>query len=99
MANLIGKSQREFLYHGIRRLRHLGLKDVADDIGMHESTISRATANKYAHTPQGTFELKFFFTSSVKGAGGEDVSAETVKEQIRGMVTAETPQNPLSDQA
>jgi RNA polymerase sigma-54 factor len=75
------------------------LKDVAEDIGMHESTISRATANKYAHTPQGIFELKFFFTSGVKGAGGEDVSAETVKEQIRGMVTSETPQSPLSDQA
>ncbi len=63
------------------------LKDVAEDIGMHESTISRATANKYAHTPQGIFELKFFFTSGVKAGSGEDVSAETVKEKIRAMVT------------
>ncbi len=77
----------------------LVLKDVADDIGMHESTISRATANKYAHTPQGIFELKFFFTSGVKAADGEDVSAETVKERIRAMVGGEDATDPLSDQA
>jgi RNA polymerase sigma-54 factor len=99
VATSIVKFQRAFFDHGISQLKPLVLKDVAEDIGMHESTISRATANKYAHTPQGIFELKFFFTSGVKGAGGEDVSAETVKEQIRGMVTAETSQNPLSDQA
>lgn len=99
VATSIVKFQRAFFDHGISLLKPLVLKDVAEDIGMHESTISRATANKYAHTPQGIFELKFFFTSGVKGAGGEDVSAETVKEQIRGMVTAETPNNPLSDQA
>ncbi len=99
VATSIVKFQREFFDHGISRLRHLVLKDVADDIGMHESTISRATANKYAHTPQGTFELKFFFTSSVKGAGGEDVSAETVKEKIRRMVAGENRRDPLSDQA
>jgi RNA polymerase sigma-54 factor len=99
VATSIVKFQRAFFDHGISLLKPLVLKDVAEDIGMHESTISRATANKYAHTPQGIYELKFFFTSGVKGAGGEDVSAETVKEQIRGMVTGETPQNPLSDQA
>src|SRR5713101_6835320 len=99
VATSIVKFQRAFFDHGISLLKPLVLKDVAEDIGMHESTISRATANKYAHTPQGIYELKFFFTSGVKGAGGEDVSAETVKEQIRGMVTTETPQNPLSDQA
>ncbi len=99
VATSIVKFQREFFDHGISHLRHLVLKDVADDIGMHESTISRATANKYAHTPQGTFELKFFFTSSVKGAGGEDVSAETVKEKIRRMVAGEDRRDPLSDQA
>ena len=99
VASSIVKFQRDFFDHGISRLRHLVLKDVADDIGMHESTISRATANKYAHTPQGTFELKFFFTSSVKGASGEDVSAETVKEKIRRLVSAEDHRDPLSDQA
>lgn len=99
VACSIVKFQRNFFDHGISHLRHLVLKDVADDIGMHESTISRATANKYAHTPQGTFELKFFFTSSVKGAAGEDVSAETVKEKIRRMVAGEDRRDPLSDQA
>ena len=99
VATSIVKLQRAFFDHGISQLRPLVLKDVAEDIGMHESTISRATANKYAHTPQGIYELKFFFTSGVKGASGEDVSAETVKEQIRAMVTGETPHNPLSDQA
>jgi RNA polymerase sigma-54 factor len=99
VANSIVKFQRGFFDHGIGHLRPLVLKDVADDIGMHESTISRATANKYAHTPQGIFELKYFFTSSVKAASGEDVSAETVKEKIRAMVAAENDQDPLSDQA
>jgi RNA polymerase sigma-54 factor len=66
---------------------------------MHESTISRATANKYAHTPQGIHELKFFFTSGVKGTDGSDVSAETVKEKIRALVIGEPQGEPLSDQA
>lgn len=99
VATSIVKFQRAFFDHGISHLRPLVLKDVAEDIGMHESTISRATANKYAHTPQGIHELKFFFTSGVKASTGEDVSAETVKEEIRTLVTAEKPHNPLSDQA
>jgi RNA polymerase sigma-54 factor len=99
VANSIVKFQRPFFEHGVGHLRPLVLKDVAEDIGMHESTISRATANKYAHTPQGIFELKFFFTSGVKATDGEDVSAETVKEKIRTLVAAEGQDNPLSDQA
>jgi RNA polymerase sigma-54 factor len=99
VANSIVKFQRPFFEHGIGHLRPLVLKDVAEDIGMHESTISRATANKYAHTPQGIFELKFFFTSGVKAVDGEDVSAETVKEKIRTLVAGEDQDNPLSDQA
>ncbi|HEX4208871.1 MAG TPA: RNA polymerase factor sigma-54 [Candidatus Binataceae bacterium] len=98
VANSIIKFQRAFFENGISQLKPLVLKDVAEDIGMHESTISRATANKYAHTPQGIFELKFFFTSGVKAADGEDVSAETVKEKIRALVGAERDE-PLSDQA
>jgi RNA polymerase sigma-54 factor len=82
VANSIVKFQRPFFEHGVSHLKPLVLKDVAEDIGMHESTISRATANKYAHTPQGIFELKFFFTSGVKATDGEDVSAETVKEKF-----------------
>jgi len=99
VANSIVKFQRPFFEHGVGHLKPLVLKDVAEDIGMHESTISRATANKYAHTPQGIFELKFFFTSGVKATDGEDVSAETVKEKIRTLVAGEDQDNPLSDQA
>jgi RNA polymerase sigma-54 factor len=99
VANSIVKFQRAFFEHGVSQLKPLVLKDVAEDIGMHESTISRATANKYAHTPQGIFELKFFFTSGVKAADGEDVSAETVKEKIRALVANEGSAEPLSDQS
>jgi RNA polymerase sigma-54 factor len=99
VANSIVKFQRAFFEHGVGHLKPLVLKDVAEDIGMHESTISRATANKYAHTPQGIFELKFFFTSGVKATDGGDVSAETVKEKIRALVASEGQDNPLSDQA
>jgi RNA polymerase sigma-54 factor len=99
VANSIVKFQRAFFEHGVGQLKPLVLKDVAEDIGMHESTISRATANKYAHTPQGIHELKFFFTSGVKGTDGGDVSAETVKEKIRGLVAEEKQGDPLSDQA
>jgi len=90
--------QREFFDHGVSHLKPLVLKDVAVDIGMHESTVSRATANKYVHTPQGTFELKYFFTSSLQGADGEEVSAESVKDRIRELVASEDPRRPLSDQ-
>ncbi len=99
VANSIVKFQHAFFEHGVSHLKPLVLKDVAVDINMHESTISRATANKYAHTPQGIFELKFFFTSGVKAADGEDVSAETVKEKIRALVAGEGNHNPLSDQS
>jgi len=92
------KFQRDFLEHGVSHLRPLVLKDVANDIGMHESTVSRATANKYAHTPQGIFELKYFFTSSLRSSDGEDVSAESVRKKIREMITSEDPKRPFSDQ-
>lgn len=92
------KFQREFFDHGVSHLRPLVLKDVANDIGMHESTVSRATANKYAHTPQGIFELKYFFTSSLRSADGDDVSAESVREKIRTIIGAEDRTRPYSDQ-
>jgi RNA polymerase sigma-54 factor len=94
----IVRFQREFFDYGISHLKPLVLKDVAMDIGMHESTVSRATANKYVHTPQGTVELKFFFTSSLQREDGDEVSAESVKERIREIVAAEDPRHPLSDQ-
>lgn len=94
----IVKFQRDFLEHGVASLKPLVLRDVAADVGMHESTVSRVTTNKYVHTPQGVFELKFFFTSGLKSDGGE-ISSESVKERIREVVAAENPRKPLSDQA
>jgi RNA polymerase sigma-54 factor len=94
----IVKFQRDFLDRGIAHLKPLVLKNVALDIGMHESTVSRATANKYVHTAQGIFELKYFFTSSLNKTDGDEVSAESVKDRIRAIVTAEDARRPLSDQ-
>ncbi len=98
VTSSIVRFQRDFFERGIAHLKPLVLKDVAMDIGMHESTVSRATANKYVHTPQGIFELKFFFTSSLQGADGDTVSAESVKERIREIIGQEDSRHPLSDQ-
>jgi RNA polymerase sigma-54 factor len=94
----IFKFQHEFLDHGVSQLKPMVLRDVAEDIHMHESTVSRATANKYVHTPQGLFELKFFFQSGLKGGNGEDVASESVKEKIRDIIAREDPRKPYSDQ-
>lgn len=94
----IFKFQQEFLDHGVSHLKPMVLRDVAEDIHMHESTVSRATANKYVHTPQGLFELKFFFQSGLKGGNGEDVASESVKEKIRKIISSEDPRKPYSDQ-
>ena len=94
----IFKFQQEFLDHGVSNLKPMVLRDVAEDIDMHESTVSRATANKYVHTPQGLFELKFFFQSGLHSGNGEDVASESVKEKIRGIIAAEDPRKPYSDQ-
>jgi RNA polymerase sigma-54 factor len=94
----IFKFQREFLDHGVSRLKPMVLKEVAEDIGMHESTVSRATANKYVHTPQGVFELKYFFQSGLRAGNGEDVASETVREKIRSIISQEDPRKPHSDQ-
>ncbi len=92
------KFQREFFDRGIQALRPLNLRDVAEDIGMHESTVSRVTTNKYAHTPQGIFELKYFFNSSISRVDGDAIASESVKEKIRRIITAEDSRRPLSDQ-
>ncbi len=94
----IFKFQRDFLELGVRHLKPMVLKDVAEDIGMHESTVSRATANKYVHTPQGLFELKYFFQSGLKSGNGEDVASESVKDKIRSIISTEDPKKPYSDQ-
>ncbi len=90
--------QREFFEKGINYLRPLNLRDVADDIEMHESTVSRVTTNKYVHTPQGIFELKYFFNSSIATVGGNAVASESVKEKIRKIIANEDSRRPLSDQ-
>ena len=92
------KHQREFFERGVNFLKPLNLRDIADDIEMHESTISRVTTSKYVHTPQGIFELKYFFNSSINRVVGEAVASEAVKERIRKLITAEDPRRPLSDQ-
>ncbi len=92
------KHQREFFERGVQHLRPLNLRDVAEDIGMHESTVSRVTTNKYAHTPQGIFELKFFFNSSINRVDGDAIASESVKEKIRKIISAEDGRRPLSDQ-
>ena len=92
------KFQREFFEKGVAYLKPMILKDVAEDIEMHESTISRVTTNKYAYTPQGMFELKYFFNSSIKRtSGGDALASESVKEKIRTLVAGENPKKPLSD--
>ena len=90
--------QREFLEKGLPALKPLVLRDVADDIGMHESTVSRVTTNKYMHTPQGVFELKFFFHSGLDSFGGDTMSSVSVKDIIRKAVAAEDARKPLTDQ-
>ena len=97
VANSIINFQRDFLDGGIEHLRPLVLRDVANDIGMHESTVSRVVTNKYMHTPQGVFEMKFFFHSGISSAYGESVSSVTIKQRIRKIIENEDPRKPLSD--
>jgi RNA polymerase sigma-54 factor len=94
----IVKFQREFLDRGLPHLRPLSLRDVGEDIGMHESTISRVTTNKYVETPQGLFELKFFFHSGIASGDGEMVSSVSVKKMIQDILAAEDSAKPQSDQ-
>ena len=89
--------QRAFLDQGIEHLRPLVLRDVANDIGMHESTVSRVVNNKYMHTPQGVYELKFFFHSGISSSYGESVSSVTIKQRIKKIIEAEDQRRPLSD--
>ena len=91
------KFQYEFFEYGPRYLRPLILKDVAEDIDMHESTISRVTSNKYVHTPQGIYELKYFFSTAIPREGGDALAAESVKVRIRKMIEEEDRDKPLSD--
>jgi len=99
VAECIVDKQRDFFDKGVGHLRPLILRDVADAVGMHESTISRVTTNKYMHTPQGLFELKYFFNSSIRRVANEDIASESVKQAIKQMIDGEDKAHPLSDQA
>ncbi len=99
VAESIIKFQRDFFEKGIAHLRPLVLRDVAEDLNMHESTISRVTTNKYMHTPRGVFELKYFFNSSISSFTGGAVASESVKERIRQLVQNEDTRKPYSDKA
>jgi RNA polymerase sigma-54 factor len=92
------KFQREFLDQGIQFLKPLVLRDVAEDIQMHESTISRVTHNKYVHTPQGIYELKFFFNAGIVSSQGETMASESVKNLLREIIAKEDPRKPYSDE-
>ncbi|MFH0810900.1 MAG: RNA polymerase factor sigma-54 [Pseudomonadota bacterium] len=91
------KFQRDFFERGIAYLKPLVLRDVAEDVSMHESTISRVTTNKYIHTPQGVFELKFFFNSAINRVEGDSIASESVKEKIRQIIQREDGHRPYSD--
>jgi RNA polymerase sigma-54 factor len=99
VTECIVEKQREFLERGVAFLKPMILRDIAEAVGMHESTISRVTSNKYVHTPQGLFELKYFFNSSIHRVDEEDIASEAVKQAIKKIIIAEDKSNPYSDQA
>lgn len=97
VASELVVQQDAFFRHGVSHLKPLILRDIADVIGMHESTVSRVTTNKFLASPRGLFELKYFFTAAIQGSDGDSVSAEAVRHRIRGLVDGETAQTVLSD--
>ncbi len=99
VTECIVDKQRDFFEKGVAFLKPMILRDVAETVGMHESTISRVTTNKYVHTPQGIFELKYFFNSAIRRTADEDIASEAVKQAIKRLIDNEDKENPLSDQA
>ena len=97
-ATCIVERQRAFLEHGEEAMKPMVLADVAETIGMHESTISRATTRKYMHTPRGLFELKYFFSSHVRTINGAEASSTAIRAVLRKLIASENPAGPLSDQ-
>jgi RNA polymerase sigma-54 factor len=98
VTECIVEKQQDFFDLGIEHLKPMILRDVAEAVGMHESTISRVTSNKYVHTPRGTFELKYFFNSAIKRDNQNDIASESVKQAIKGIIGGEDQKAPLSDQ-
>jgi RNA polymerase sigma-54 factor len=99
VSECILEKQRDFFEKGVSELKPMILRDVADAVGMHESTISRVTTGKYMHCPQGLFELKYFFNSSIRRVAEDDIASESVKQAIKKMIDEEDKAKPLSDQA
>jgi len=98
VAREIVRQQEGFFLHGVRSLKPLSLRDIAEQVSMHESTISRVTSSKYMQTPRGTFELKYFFTPAIQATGsGDAYSSEAVKDRIRELIANESPRRILSD--
>jgi RNA polymerase sigma-54 factor len=97
VARSIVERQTAFLEHGDEHMRPMILKDIAEAVSMHESTISRVTSGKYMHTPRGVFELRYFFSSQVEGADGSGTSSTAIRAKIRKLVKEEDSENPLSD--
>lgn len=99
VTECIVEKQREFFDKGIDHLKPMILRDVAETVGMHESTISRVTSNKYVHTPRGLLELKYFFNSAIRRDNQGDIASESVKQAIKKIISDEPPKSPFSDQA
>src|SRR3970282_1993255 len=89
--------QGGFLAHGIEHLRPMMIKEVAEEIGVHPSTVSRAVANKYAHTPHGVYELRFFFSEGVQGPSGSSIPLMLLKRKVKKMIEEEDATRPLTD--
>ena len=98
VTECIVEKQREFFDKGIEYLKPMILRDVAESVGLHESTISRVTSNKYVNTPRGLLELKFFFNSAIRRDNQDDIASESVKQAIKKIVDAEDSKSPYSDQ-
>jgi RNA polymerase sigma-54 factor len=98
VTECIVDKQREFFELGIDHLKPMILRDVAETVGMHESTISRVTSNKYVNTPQGLFELKYFFNSGIRRDNDDDIASESVKQGIKKIIDSEEARRPYSDQ-
>ena len=99
VSECLVEKQKDFFIHGVSHLRPMILRDIAETLGMHESTVSRVTTRKYMQTPQGLFELKYFFNSSIRRGGDEDIASESVRQNIKQIIESEPPKKPLSDQA
>jgi RNA polymerase sigma-54 factor len=98
VASCLVELQTDFLEYGVKYLKPLNLRKVAEIVGLHESTVSRATSNKYIQTPQGVFEMKFFFSSGLSGSSGNMVSAQSIKKMLQELIDSEDPSKPLNDQ-